>query len=159
MRTVVPARPGDERPRDGPDEPSLLSRSARRRKAAAPKVGRHVVVFIISALFLLPLLHHISVFSSSFWILSNAFDFYAFEFDSLLYYCVFEKTTFFAFSPKKSVTGGLLLLLLCLLRLLLLLSKVSSFRVFFWRVYNTILHFLPIFGFNTCSSCQLNMKP
>ena len=67
MRTVVPARPGDERPRDGPDEPSLLSR-ARRRKAApggfpaaaAPKVGRHVVVFIISALFLLPL-HHIGV--------------------------------------------------------------------------------------------------
>ena len=62
MRTVVPARPGDERPRDGPDEP-LLSR-ARRRKAggaaAAPKVGRHVVVFIISALFLLPL-HHIGV--------------------------------------------------------------------------------------------------
>jgi len=63
MRTVVPARPGDERPRDGPDEPvSLLSR-ARRRKAAfwgaaaaaAPKVGRHVVVFIISALLLLPL--------------------------------------------------------------------------------------------------------
>ena len=70
MRTVVPARPGDERPRDGPDEPSLLSRGARRRKAIAPggfpaafpapKVGRHVVVFIISALFLLPL-HHIGV--------------------------------------------------------------------------------------------------
>ena len=49
----------------------------------------------------------------------------------LFYYCVFDETTFFAFSPKKSVTGGLLLLLLCLLRLLLLLSKVSSFRVFF----------------------------
>ena len=110
MRTVVPARPGDERPRDGPDEHiSLLSRGARRRKAAfwaaaaaaAPKVGRHVVVFIISALILLPL--HIVVLVLLLNTI-NAFDFYTF--DLILFYCVFWGTCSRQLlrSPKKSVT-------------------------------------------------------
>ena len=57
LRTVVPARPGDERPRDGPEhEASLLSshfiarQSRRRRKAvsvsSAPK-GRHTLTLYL----------------------------------------------------------------------------------------------------------------